>query len=118
MPPDHTRRILTLARKFDAVHRNTVTSNRLIPRVLLAIFLIPPFRSRLGILPQDADDPGMFSDGTGGSESLLLGASNPGCLSSAVIVDSGAAISSSDKRSVAQKPFVIYESRRGVTTVA
>lgn len=69
------RSILTLARKFDAVQRNTVTSKRLIPSVLLAIFHTPPFGRKLGMLPQDIDEPVICSEGARCSDNLLVGAS-------------------------------------------
>lgn len=89
--------ILTLARKFDTVHKNTVTSKRLIPNVLLAIFHILGFGCKVGMLPQELDKRPTFSEGVGGSESLRLGASYPASLSLADINSCDAMVS--DKRS-------------------
>lgn len=89
------RRILTLARKFDAVQRNTVTSKRLIPSVLLAIFHTPLFGRKLGMLPQDMDEPVMCS---GGSDNPRTGASYSAWLSLANVA-ACEAIAISSKRS-------------------
>ncbi len=88
---------LTLARKLDSVQRKTVSSSRLIPRVLLAKPQAPSFRLR----PEPEADMVFFIGvngggrsprGAGGSESLRLGASVAGKTSGGDMVGFGAAI--------------------------
>lgn len=86
---------LTLARKLDNVQRNTVSSKRLIPSVLLATPQTSTFRFELepdtgGLLDVNGID--RSPEGAGGSESLRLGASDSNCTSGGEIVTFGAAM--------------------------
>lgn len=72
----------TLARKFEAVHRNTVTHNRNIPSALLPTFSNPIFPMNPfdfgGSLEDDTDILTRFSEGRGPETSKSSGAASIG----------------------------------------